>query len=326
MRLAVQSAAAAALAWVAVTLIGTDQAFLAVISAVLVLEPNRHATLDSALQRLLGAMAGTIVGLAAMALGEPLGLPWTLAAAMLVMGGIVAWKPELRYGVVAAAGLAVGSDQGFVDTAWTRGVAIFVGAAAGLLVGWALLPESAPSRARRQLSEAPGCCRKLLDRSFVSLLDEEDAELSELHGGFSRSIADAADTIDTLPLRRSSLGRSWYRAVHGAERLWHAIIILDRVSEAAGSGLEIRSEVSDLLRRVRSQASEALDCLVCFEPVSERDLEELRNSCSGAHDSAREIEAEAVEASAFIFGLTEVARNIREIDESIRQLQGVKRS
>ncbi|MFN3389442.1 MAG: FUSC family protein, partial [Allosphingosinicella sp.] len=125
-RLALQSALAGALAWLAIGWAGTGEAFLAVISAVLVLEPARAQTLKSAGSRIVGTLVGTVIGLVALLAASGVPDPLPLAAVMLVMGAIVAWKPAWRYGIVAAAGLAIASDGGLIETAEARGIAIFV--------------------------------------------------------------------------------------------------------------------------------------------------------------------------------------------------------
>lgn len=112
LRLGLQAGAAAAIAALAMQAIGRGELFLAVISAVLVLQRNSDATLDSAGERVAGAVTGTVVGFVALLLLRPLlPDPWPLLAAMTVMGSVAAWKPALKYGLVAAGGIAVASDQ-----------------------------------------------------------------------------------------------------------------------------------------------------------------------------------------------------------------------
>lgn len=324
-RLAVQAAVAGTLAFLAVRLTGTGEAFLAVISAVFVLQPNRDATLESAGSRVLATLVGTAVGIAALALARDGAIPWPLALAMLVMGGLAAWKPSLRYGVVAAAGLAVGSEGGFLETARDRSIAIFLGAGIGIATGWLVWPEGAAARARRQIAEALSICRELLERTLDEALTGEEAEnkhkaISRLHSRFAARLATARETAQSIGAPRHRSGAPYRDLVHRTERLWHALIILDRVGErTAETSLDLAGETKRRLDRIRRATCDALACAAAFERIPEQDLEALEEACTGAWSAARREghSDEALPNAALIFGLGEVSRNVREIDSAI---------
>ena len=319
-RLALQSALAGALAWLAIRWTGTGEAFLAVISAVLVLEPARAQTLKSAGGRVAGTLIGTVVGLVALVAASGIPAPLPLAGVMLVMGGIVAWKPSLRYGVVAAAGLAVSSDAGLVETAQTRGIAIFVGAAVGIAVGALVWPESAGARARRQISAALAACRDLLEATLSAALDAKPEERDELHARFRHRIQQAAETAQAIRVGRSEIARCYGAAVHAVERLWHALIILDRAHEAkGGETLPMREETLDNIRRIQKRTCEALGHAIALERAPPDTLDALARACRAVWAEAK-IEPEnddELQSVGLVFGLSEVGRNMREIDEAI---------
>lgn len=79
-----------------------------------------------------------------------------------------------------------------------------MGGAIGIAVGYILLPESALSRAKRQLGDALNWCRRLLDLTLESALDEERA-LSEVHSRFTRSLATVKDTVDAGTLKHAAV-------------------------------------------------------------------------------------------------------------------------
>ena len=318
LRRAVQSALAAALAYLAVQATGTGEPFLAVISAVLVLQNDRDETLGSARSRVAGTVVGTIVGAAALAVASDATTPISLARVMLVMGGLAAWKPDWRYGIVAAAGLAVGSDKGFWETAQDRGIAIFVGAAIGILVGSLIWAESARARARRQIAEAISLCRELLDAALSTALQTGEAELRDLHSRFARALQAARDTAEAIRLDKD--GEHFEEAVHRVERLWHALIIIDRVTETQqNEALPLADDLLATVRRVQQSACDGLSCLERFEHIPDQDLDGLADACSeidarvGLGDSG----ADRTETVALVYGLREVARNMREIDAAI---------
>ena len=250
--------------------LGLAETFLAVISAVLVLQRNRDATLDSAGERVAGALAGTVIGIAALVLAGALPDPAPLLLAIVAMGALAAWRPSLRYGLVAAVGIAVASEQSLWDTAVSRTAAIFVGAGIGIAIGFLLLPVSALSRAKRQLAATLQLCRKLLDLTLESALAEEQ-RLSGLHSRFSRSVATLRDTVQAGALQRASVGAAFSDAVHGCERLSNALIILDRIGETGEGSLQLEQDVRERLNSIRADAAEALTCLANLRPVPEDD-------------------------------------------------------
>ena len=319
-RLALQSAAAAAAAFLAVRWIGTGEAFLAVISAVLVLQPDRDETIGSAGSRLAGTLVGTLVGLIALAFTAQQTAFLSLAATMLVMGALAAWKPGWRYGIVAAAALAVGSEASFLETAQNRGIAIFVGAAVGIAVGLLIWPESATARARRQMAEALSVCRELLTDTLEAALEEADKDLDSLHSRFARAISAARDTTGSIRIVGAARAGSYRDAVHRIERLWHALIIVDRIRETrGGERLPVRPGTADKLERIRSATCDAVACLEGLERVPEEDLETLDRGCRDIWEAsevnpARDDELQSV---ALVFGLSEISRNMREIDQAI---------
>lgn len=319
-RLALQSAVASAAAYLAISFLGTGEAFLAVISAVLVLQTNRGQTVEQAGSRLLGAAIGTVVGIAALLITPSWAVSLSLAAVMLIMGAIAAYKPAWRYGVVAAAGLAVGSEKGLWQTAQDRGVAIFVGALLGIAVGALLWPESTRKRARRQMGEAMEACRELLTEALNAAVEGSEEEVDKLHSRFSRALSAARDTAAAIRPKGGSNAVHYGEAVHHVERLWHALVILDRVAEArSGAALPLRPATLDLLKRMRLAACDALACLERFERAPPDELETLEDACRKIWNEAEICpeQTDELQSVGLVFGMNEVARNLREIDQAV---------
>lgn len=316
-RRALQSALAGTLAFVATQVSGTGEAFLAIISAVYVLETNRGQTLRTALSRITGALIGTLIGGVALAVTSAGAGVWPLALGLFVMGGIAAWKPGWTYGLVAATGLAIGTDLPFWEAAGQRIAAVAIGVGSGILVGFVAWPESTRKRARRQIGEALALCRDLLDETMSSALSRESEDVHDLHTAFNTSIMAAGDTARAI---RPSRGGQHYRdLVHGIERLWHALIILDRVTETQRGDLPLEEDTLERVKSIQSATCEALKCVARFERVPPEDLEALRTACSDIWnaeriDPDREDELQSI---ALVFGLGEVSRNMGEIDQTI---------
>ena len=319
-RRALQSALAGAAAYWATRITGTGEAFLAVIAAVLVLETNRGETRRSAFDRIVGALIGAGVGGLALIVTDAGAGPIALAIALFVTGGIAAWRPGWSYGIVVAAGLAMETSLPFWDAAATRLGAVAIGILSAVAVGYAVWPESTRKRARRQMSEALSLCRDLLDSTLSSALAERRRDVHDLHRRFLDTIAAGTDTARAI---RPARGGGHYRDLaHRIERLWHALIILDRVTETQHGDLPLRRETIAQVRSIQSATCEALSCAARFERIPKDDLDTLGSACGdiwkNAHiDPDREDELQSV---ALVFGLGEVSRNMREIDQAICEI------
>ena len=319
-RLTLQAGLAAGLAMLVIDLLNAPEAFLAVVSAVLVLQRNSDTTLHTAAVRLVAAAVGTIVGGLSLALLGP-AFPDTVPVlvAALIMGGIVAWQPSLNFGVIAGVGLAMGADGSLIQAVQERSQAIFLGVFVGILVGLLVLPESALSRARRQLGTVLRLCRELLDQTVETALEDGNAELSSPRARFSGAMNELRTTVAARRVAGHDRGAAYARAVQGCDRLWHALNILDRVAESGDGGVEIEQEARSQLTAIRADAAEALSCLADLRRVPEADLATLTSACRQVHrDLASGGSAEdEVRGVALIFGLAEVSRNIAEINEAV---------
>lgn len=321
-RLGVQSAAAATATLFLLAFIEVDEAFLGVISAVFVLDPSRDATVGNAIQRIVATVIGTLVGGIGLLL-SPQGELASMAVVMLLMGSIAAIKPQWRYGLVAAAGLALGSDAQVWETAANRTIAIFAGAAIGIAAGLLIWPKTARGFAVEHLREALATSNELLRRTLALAVEGSDAEVSALHRQFSRQIERASAASQSVRLTQGSEKRRLSEVVHQTQRLWHALIIVDRVTETKSAGPVVDEERRRQVRRLKEQCCEAMSRLQRLEPVEDGCLEAIDRSGveldllnSEGSDSNR------VERFGLTYGLHEVVRNIRELSDAIADLRG----
>lgn len=320
-RLGVQSAAAAVATLILLGIIGIDLHFLGVLSAVLVLDPSRDATIGNALQRIVATLIGTVVGGASLLLA-PQGQLVSMAIVMLVMGAIAVVRPQWRYGLVAAAGLAVGVDAALWEAARDRTVAIFVGAAAGISAGLLIWPKTSRGYAIDHLREALATCNELLKRTIAAAVEDSDVELSAQHGKFTRQIERAAAAANSMRLAQGREKRLLSEAIHRVERLWHALIILDRVGETKTGSSVVGSRQSRRIEQLKEQCCGALECLERLEPVPADLLEKIESGCAELTPThGEESDPDRVERFGLAYGLHEVGRNIHELSEAIAQLQ-----
>lgn len=144
MRQALQSALAATLTYLLMRSLNLQEAFLGILSAVLIIQPSVGGTMGAAFTRLQATLVGSLISLACIwLLPDVWGMTAGLGLSMLVVGGVAGVRPDWTYGAVAAAGIALASEASILETAGTRGAAIAIGAATGVLVSVLVWPDRA---------------------------------------------------------------------------------------------------------------------------------------------------------------------------------------
>lgn len=322
LRLALQSASAAALGFMLVTWLDRPHASWAVISALLVGQASSDGTLAAVRGRLGGTLLGAAVGLGAVLAmpGDGLVLTRLLLAAAVVSLVAGLW-PSLRYAAVVAAIIALEPGIDPVEGAWDRTVAIAIGAASGALCAFVVWPQSARRRALKASRRALDDCAALLDASMRCVMGEQ-SDVQPLHRRFRLHLGAAREQMAPMnPQRGDRDGLE--RAVHAIERLWHALIVLDRIT----SGREHWSPSGDSplharLQRVRTGASAHLRRLAaCLGDSEVAEDAALQDALAEARDMALAAgRREHVDASALGFALGEIARNLSETRAAARRL------
>lgn len=314
-RLALQSASAAALSWFSVSLLDQPHASWAVISALLVGQASVDGTLAALRGRLAGTLLGAGVGLAAvLALpGEDLTVLRLLLAAALV-SAIAGLRPSLRYAAVVVAIITLDPGQDPLQDAFDRTIAIGIGGLAGAACALALWPQSARSRALRAARRALDDCAALLDASLRAVLGEHVA-MNPLHDRFLRHIGAAREQLVSMR-RRHGERSALEKTVHAIERLWHALIVLDRITStdahwSPAAGTSLHGQLHD----VRTEACAHVRGLAA-SLGSDRipDDSALRAVLATAREQAlRAAPDRQVDATALVFALGEIAANLGEI-------------
>lgn len=325
-RLALQSAAAACATWLVMQQAGLAHTSWAVISALFVGQVTLDGTLKAGLGRLAGTLLGSAIGLASVwLLGGP---EWTiarLAIAALTVNAIANLHPEMRYGVVAASVIALETDPVVLQGATDRAIAILIGTVLGILAALAVWPQSARERGLRGLRQALRACRDLLDVGIREALGDRDSSMSPVHERVLlnlRQAREAAQAVKVGRARSPDVGA----AVHAAERLWHALILVDRTVEGGRPlNLDQDGPLGGALQNARTEAcsylTEVIEWLSGGDPPGAP--EALRGALESAKAEARRIEAEsapdneeAMNTQALVFAMAEVGRNLEELVRS----------
>jgi uncharacterized membrane protein YccC len=315
-RLGLQSAVAATLCYIIIKWMGSDDAFLAVLSAVLIVQPSIGRTVSAGWERLLATLVGSAIGLVCLfLLPNGYGVAVALAIVMFVMNFIAGFRSNWRYGVVAAVALALADTSGDIDVAQARAIAIGIGIVVGIGVSLIVWPESAAKRAARHRRQA---LRAAADRYEWALKDEEDSDRSEaarqkFHQSLSscRTVAGAAKSTQKDRL---------HATIESIQELYNSIIFLDRVDSPLSRFDESVITRDDLIKAGRT-AIEALseeDHDGEADDAFEQAIDNVDDSLSG-----RDLQdADTKGAASVAFALREISRCIDSVRTALSSDNG----
>jgi uncharacterized membrane protein YgaE (UPF0421/DUF939 family) len=214
---AVRIAVAATLAWWIARLLGADRPVFAVIVPLVAIRDDTHSALSLSLGRMLGVVAGVLLGIGVVAVA---GVSTAAIALLLVVGlaaGLVLRTgPELNTQIAISALLVVivtrNADDYAVERIWETGV----GSVAALAVAAFLLPPDPLKDAGRRLSETAQALAEDLanargtltsgDPSARALLAHAD-EHARAAGRAVEDLPRARRALRFSPLRRASRPR-----------------------------------------------------------------------------------------------------------------------
>lgn len=324
-RLALQSATAAVAVVLLMRAFELPHLTWAVISALYVSQHSLDGTLGAVKGRLLGSLIGAAVGLALVHLlgGEHL-VAVRLAIAALVINAIASVAPGLRYGVVAAAIITVDPGADVVAGAIDRVVAIAIGSVAGASSAFLVWPQSSYARGLVSTRRALQVTGDLLDASVNRVLDA-DTDPQPLHDQFLKHVQRARAQIAEARTHRRS-ARHLERAIHAIERLWHTLVVLDRLSD--GQQRRRGGGISELDERLQAVRRDVCDYIARLLPAFGRSTPPShstvpRQTLQAARDAAsRRIpgtDGRTTGGLAFVFA--ELEKHLDELVEAAGQLR-----
>lgn len=225
---ALRTAVAASATYVLTWVLGLEQGYWAVFSAILVMQANIGSSLAASRARLLGTAAGAFLGSGIASLFGP-GL-WATTGAMfvavLVCGRLAAEKESLRLAALTAALVVSLHLPG--TNAFSLGLWRFLEVGLGIVVALAVL-FAWPSRARVVLRRGLAEGLRHLSALLAALMD------SRLSGAYDRQrIFHAKDALLRLSLRNRQLAEAARREPGGGEereRLHDLLASQERLAE-----------------------------------------------------------------------------------------------
>lgn len=239
-RLAVQSAAASVAAYFALRWVGSEEFFVGILSAVMILQPSIGGTLEAARTRLSAALLGSAIGFACLvALPDAWGVAVGLLLAIFVLNGLAVIRPAWSYGVVAAVGLSIATSDALVEAAVARLLAIGLGASVGLLVSAVLWHETAGARFERHLTRA---VRHLGDALRAVLAKAGQARPDDAIDGrpaIRSALAKARAACDAMHMAETGPRRGRLDAVQSAfDSIWLLDAVMERTRDLGAGGLD----------------------------------------------------------------------------------------
>lgn len=318
-RFALQSAVAAALTFSFMQAMGLPEKFVAVISAVLVVQPSVGGTAGEARQRLVATFFGSAVGILCLAiLPRGFGTAAALAVAMLIMNTIAAYRPDWRYGVVAAVALSLGSAENTIDVANDRGIAIGLGVFIGMMSSFVIWPDSAGARARRYARSALQEICDRLDETLGQLFLEKPEKAQQSSDRFHEKLKNARDALPGMPPPTRRKQSDYFDAI---ECLYNSVLIIDRVEDSIGAELGNDNRIDRSAIEFCEQCRKIVDKITRGETNAEDafdDLQRVRDQIHRGFDSEKS--ENLISKSALIFGLNETIKTLRDVSRKVESI------
>ncbi|MDF2096469.1 aromatic acid exporter family protein [Aquibaculum arenosum] len=234
LRIALQSVAAALLAYVVMKQLGLGQLSWAIIAALFTIHASLDETLGSSFQRLVAAGLGAGLGVAVVYLFSGFELmPLRIALVAAITNALANLEPELDYASAAGAVVALQPTADLEGAAGTA-LAVGVGGVAGAIASVTIWPELGRHRAQRSLATALRQCQKLVDLTLKSanreLSREERRERSDVQRCMLETLEEARSIARSTRFRAHLAGGADIREMtRQAEKLWYSLIIIERV-------------------------------------------------------------------------------------------------
>lgn len=323
LRLGLQSAIAATLCFLVLQLQGSEEKFVGVLSAVLIVQPSIGSTVTAGWERLLSTLVGSAIGLFCLfLLPNAYSVIVALAVVMFVMNFIAGFRPGWRYGVVAAVALALADTSGNFDVAKARAIAIGIGITAGVIVSLVVWPESAARRARRYRRLSLCAAAK---RFKWAIMDESDpSESNEARHRFHKSLSAGRDLADASSGEEKKVLQDSFDTV---EALYNSIILINRVESPMSlfnpETISRDCLIEDGQAAICSLLDEGEDFDVAYERFCKA-IDAIENDLTG-HDLENE---ETKGAASVVFALQEMVQCLEDVraDKRTRDMRSVSAS
>ncbi|MGB3626119.1 MAG: FUSC family protein [Henriciella sp.] len=311
LRLGIQSAIAAAVTFIAIDAVGTDEKFAGILTAVMIVQPSIGGTTSQGWDRMISTIVGCVIGVACLfLLPSGYGTLAALVFAMFVMNFIAGFRPGWRQGVVAAVALSLShAEDGSVDVAIARATAIGIGIVAGIIVALIVWPDSAAHRAERHRQAIWQALRDRLAAVMAFDRDEEGADSARR--AYNSALSDAREATRAMHSKKRGAGQ---KRLNALEELYSSIMLLDRsIKRLDERGGDKEQHVQSKLKSLKDKAIAIFDDILDGKTdISVSPLREESN-IEGGKDVDGE---EAEKLYAVRFALDEIANSLEACGET----------
>ncbi|MDC9822882.1 FUSC family protein [Devosia sp. ZB163] len=338
-----RAASAAGIAWGVSSLLALPQGYWAVLTAIIVMQASVGASLKAATDRLLGTLAGAVIGFA-IASVTPSGTGGTMVALVLATGlltVLASHNPIFRVAPVTAAMVLVAAPSH--TQAWISASHRVTEISLGCLIGIAVAMFVLPARADAGLRIAGAHVLPLLARLISLELQGQAGKASDKE--LAEAIYGAYDRIDALAQEARQEQHS--RLMHSSydtDRLRRALLSLRTAAFFLRRlpSLALPAHLGEVLEAPTAAINEATrDYLLALSPALGRGApppptDELEAAFARLHAAARharlerlDLDTEQTEAvpgrtaafvSAFIFSLEQVHAAIDELAQCVAEM------
>lgn len=322
LRLALQSALAGAICYYLMVLLKMPERFVGILSAVLVIEPSIGNTFQQAKGRLLSTLVGAIIGIIFVTLFPwKLGVVLSLLFSLFILNAIASFKPEWRYGVVAAVSLALSSDDNTIGLVTDRLLSIGFGVAVGILITFIVWPDKAENRTLRYVRKALKNTRDRFRIEFKNTRENKNKNTSKINDNFSTNLNQAKKTASSIAFQDTDKIK---KLINSTEKLYNSITIIKRVAQKSSkdisngkSGIEKNSE------KVIEKACNILEKLAKNKKVDKNEIKEFSELIETTKNNIN-LKTEDKEInllrSTFMFGLGETKESINDIYKILNKI------
>ncbi len=313
LRLSLRSAVAAVVTYALIFYIRPDQAFLAILSAVLILDFHTGSTLNAAKNRIFATLFGSILGvLSVWLLPYGWGTAAALALSMLVLNAIAAVKSEWRYGVVAAIAISLGAETNALGISIDKLIAVGTGAGVGVLVSVLVLPHKAEVRARTYMRKA---IKSMGDRFTIVIQNtksDEGKSPKEARKNFYSNMGIARASAKHIKFYNAE---NIWNAIDAIEKVYISVVIVDRISaktktEIGGEMSGIRNNINEFMHAV----NHILDRISNSEFDNEQEFKDLKAVISKIKSEIKfaKNDTEVLNMQhTFLFAIGEIQENLK---------------
>ena len=314
-RLAIQSTASITITYLVVQKFEITDIFVALLSAVLVVEPTIADTINQARNRITATFVGSVIAFFLVAI-----LPWglgtiiSLAVTMFIINGIAGFKPSWRYGTVAAVAISLGSNDNAFDTSWHRLMAIGIGLSIGIIISFIIFPDKAENRAKRHIRKALRAAAARFEIALNNTRKKDNNDFTDAASQFHKNINAAQKTANAIKFTNKSI---ILRRIENTRKLYNSILIIHRVAQSSkeditsgDSGIEKDSQI------VREKASQILKALADNKEIDEKDLKIFSELVEEAKEHIvlnPDNKSINMLRQTLVFGLTEVRESIEAL-------------